>query len=143
MQSEFSQPKKRRPFTVFLIVNDRQIRESLVTTLTAEKIDAQDYMTAMEFYRDYRDARHGVLLTEIQLRGMSGVELFEKLEADKVDLPVAYIAGHADSPLAVQGIKAGAIDFITKPVKGEHAPEMQAGRSKTKKAWRVDCRQAF
>ena len=118
-QSEFSQPKKRRPFTVFLIVDDRMLRESLVEFLQAEKIDVQDYMTAMEFYRDYRDARPGVLVTEVQLRGMSGMELFEKLTADKQDLPVAFISGHADAPMAIQGIKAGAIDFLTKPVQGE------------------------
>ena len=117
--SEFSQPKKRRPFTVFLIVDDRMLRESLVEFLQAEKIDVQDYMTAMEFYRDYREARPGVLVTEVQLRGMSGMELFEKLTADKQDLPVAFISGHADAPMAIQGIKAGAIDFLTKPVQGE------------------------
>ena len=118
-QSEFSQPKKRRPFTVFLIVDDRMLRESLVEFLQAEKIDVQDYMTAMEFYRDYREARPGVLVAEVQLRGMSGMELFEKLTADKQDLPVAFISGHADAPMAIQGIKAGAIDFLTKPVQGE------------------------
>ena len=56
-QSQFSQPKKRQPFTVFLIVDDRMLRESLVGILKSDKIDVQDYMTAMEFYRDYREAK--------------------------------------------------------------------------------------
>jgi FixJ family two-component response regulator len=101
---------------VFLIVDDQTVRESLVKILTSQKIDAQGYMTAMEFYRDYREARPGMLVTEIHLRGMSGMELFEKIEADKIDLPVAFIAGHADSPLAIQGMKAGAFDFMTRPI---------------------------
>lgn len=118
-QSEFSQPKKRKPFTVFLIVDDRPLRQTLVEILSSEKIEVQDYMTAMEFYRDYREAKPGVLITEIQLRGMTGMELFEKLSADKQDLPVAFISGHADAPTAIQGMQAGAIDFLTKPVQGE------------------------
>ena len=118
-QSQFSQPKKRQPFTVFLIVDDRPLRQTLVEILKSEKIDVQDYMTAMEFYRDYREAKPGVLITEIQLRGMTGMELFEKLSADKQDLPVAFISGHADAPTAIQGIQAGAIDFLTKPVQGK------------------------
>ena len=118
-QSEFSQPKKRKPFTVFLIVDDRMLRESIVGVMKSEKIDVQDYMTAMEFYRDFREAKPGVLITEIHLRGMSGMELFEKLSTEKQDLPVAFISGHADAPMAIQGIKSGAIDFLTKPVQGE------------------------
>jgi two-component system response regulator FixJ len=118
-QSEFSQPKKRRPFTVFLIVDDQTVRESLVEVLKAQKIEVQDYMTAMEFYRDYREAKPGVLITEIQLRGMTGLELLEKLSSEKQDLLVAFISGHADAPAAIQGMQAGAIDFLTKPVQSE------------------------
>ena len=117
--SDFSQPKKRKPFTVFLIVDDQTLRQTLVDILKAEKIEVQDYMTAMEFYRDYREAKPGVLITEIQLRGMTGIELFEKLSVDKQDLPVAFISGHADAPTAIQGMQAGAIDFLTKPVQGK------------------------
>ena len=117
--SEFSQPKKRKPFTVFLIVDDQTLRQTLVDILKAEKIEVQDYMTAMEFYRDYREAKPGVLITEIQLRGMTGMELFEKLSVDKQDVPVAFISGHADAPTAIQGMQAGAIDFLTKPVQGK------------------------
>ena len=47
------------------------------------------------------------------------MELFEKLQANKIDLPIAFIAGHADSPAAIQGMKAGAFDFMMKPVKGD------------------------
>ncbi len=82
-QSEFSQPKKRRPFTVFLIVDDQTLRASLVHILTAEKIDVQDYMTAMEFYRDYREAKPGVVISELHLRGMSGIELADQLTSEK------------------------------------------------------------
>ena len=115
-QSEFSQPKKRRPFSVFLVLDDRSVRESLVAAMQERGITTHDYMTAMEFYRDYRTPVPGVIIAEIHLRGMSGVELFEKLAADKSDLLVAFIAGHSDAPQAIAGMNKGAVDFIAKPV---------------------------
>lgn len=118
-QSEFSQPKKRRPFTVFLIIDDGAVRSSLADFLRQQKVDVQDYMTAMEFYRDYRKPVPGVLVSEIHLRGMSGTELFQKLTAAKSDLLIAFLSGQAEAPVAVQGMKAGAIDFVIKPVTDE------------------------
>ena len=119
-QSEFSQSKKRRPFTVFLIIDDGSVRKTHVDFLRKQQVDVQDYMTAMEFYRDYRKPVPGVLVSEVHLRGMSGMELFQKLTAEKNDLLIAFLSGHADAPLAVRGMKAGAIDFLTKPVTEEN-----------------------
>lgn len=115
-QSEFSQPKKRKPFTVFLIVDDQTIRQSLVEILKSEKIDVQDYMTAMEFYRDYREAKPGVVVSELNLRGMTGIELAEKLTADKKDMLFTLLAGHADAPVAVRAMQENVLDFLLKPV---------------------------
>lgn len=118
-QSEFSQPKKRRPFTVFLIVDDRAMRESLAEILRNQKIDVQDYMTAMEFYRDYRERKPGVVIADLNLRGMNGRELFDKVNEEYPELPVMFLAGHADAPTAIQGMRAGACDFLVKPVSAE------------------------
>ena len=119
-QSEFSQPKKRKPFTVFLIVDDQAMRQSLVEILKSEKIDVQDYMTAMEFYRDYREAKPGVVISELNLRGMTGIELAEKLTADKKDVLFTLLAGHADAPVAVKAMQEHVLDFLLKPVKAEN-----------------------
>ena len=118
-QSEFSQPKKRKPFTVFLIVDDQALRRSLVEILTSEKIDVQDYMTAMEFYRDYREAKPGVVISELHLRGMTGIELAEKLTADKKDVLFTLLAGYADAPVAVKAMQENVLDFLLKPVTAE------------------------
>jgi FixJ family two-component response regulator len=115
-QSEFSHPKKRKPFTVFLIVDDQTIRQSLVEILKSEKIDVQDYMTAMEFYRHYREAKPGVVVSELNLRGMTGIELAEKLTADKKDMLFTLLAGHADAPVAVRAMQENVLDFLLKPV---------------------------
>lgn len=117
--TEFSNPKKRRPFSVFLVEDDQDIRSSMVEALQAEGIDVTDYMTAMEFYRDYREPRPGVLILDIRLPGMSGVELQEKLASEDFDLPIVMISGHADVPVAVRAMKDGAFDFLCKPVKVE------------------------
>lgn len=124
--SEFSQPKKRKPFSVFLVVDDRTIRETLAASLKEQQIEVHDYMTAMEFYRDYRVPVPGLLLTEIHLRGMTGLELQEKLAADKSDLMIALIAGHAEAPTAVRAMQSGVVDFLPKPIKVESLIELVA-----------------
>ena len=118
-QSEFSQPKKRRPFTVFLIIDDQTVRASLVEELRSAKIDVQDYMTAMEFYRDYRETKPGVVVSELHLRGMTGIELSEKLAGEKKDILITLIAGHADAPEAVKAMHENVLDFLLKPVSPE------------------------
>jgi two-component system, LuxR family, response regulator FixJ len=117
--TEFEQPKKRRPFTVFLIEDDQAVRASLVEALGEHKITVRDYMTAMEFYRDYREPVPGVLILDLRLPGMSGIELQEKLNEDGFELPVVMISGHADVPMAVRAMKNGAFDFLCKPLKIE------------------------
>ena len=114
-QSEFSQPRKRRPFTVFLVMDDREMRESLADSLRSQKIVVEDYMTAMEFHLDYRRKVPGVLVVDLRLRGLSGRELLEKLKAEKVDLPMIFLAGHTDAPTAIEAIQNGALDFLIKP----------------------------
>ena len=115
--TEFEQPKKRKPFTVFLVEDDQDVRATLVEALKALKLDVRDYMTAMEFYRDYRERTPGVLVLDLRLPGMTGLELQEKLAADKFDLPIVMISGHADVPMAVRAMKNGAFDFLCKPLR--------------------------
>ncbi|MEO2017671.1 MAG: response regulator [Fuerstiella sp.] len=102
---------------MFLVEDDQAIRASMKEALEEEKLQVEDYMTAMEFYRDYRGAKPGVLILDIRLPGMSGIELQEKLAAEKFPLPIVMISGHADVPMAVRAMKNGAFDFLCKPVK--------------------------
>lgn len=85
--------------------------------LEEEKLVVNDYMTAMEFYRDFREVVPGVLVLDIRLPGMSGIELQKKLAGEDFPLPVVMISGHADVPMAVRAMKNGAFDFLCKPVK--------------------------
>jgi FixJ family two-component response regulator len=83
-------------------------------------------MTAMEFYRDYREAVPGVLILDLRLPGMTGLELQEKLAGDKFNLPIVMISGHADVPMAVRAMKNGAFDFLCKPVRVEELADAVA-----------------
>ena len=124
--TEFEQPKKRKPFTVFLVEDDQEVRATLVESLQGHKLEVRDYMTAMEFYRDYREAVTGVLILDLRLPGMTGLELQEKLAGDKFNLPIVMISGHADVPMAVRAMKNGAFDFLCKPVRVEELADAVA-----------------
>ena len=102
---------------MFLVEDDQGIRASMKEALEEEKLHVNDYMTAMEFYRDFREVIPGVLVLDIRLPGMSGIELQEKLAEEDFPLPVVMISGHADVPMAVRAMKNGAFDFLCKPVK--------------------------
>lgn len=115
--TEFESPRKRKDFTVFLVEDDQAIRASMKEALEEEKLTVNDYMTAMEFYRDFREVVPGVLILDIRLPGMTGIELQEKLAEEDFPLPVVMISGHADVPMAVRAMKNGAFDFLCKPVK--------------------------
>lgn len=116
-KTEFERVEGRKEFTVFLVEDDEAIRASLKEALEEEKLVVRDYMTAMEFYRDFREVVPGVLVLDIRLPGMSGIELQEKLVAEKFPLPIVMISGHADVPMAVKAMRSGASDFLCKPVK--------------------------
>lgn len=117
--SEFGQVKKRRPFTVFLVLDDQKVRVPLADALRNEKLEVHDYMTAMEFYRDYREKLPGVLMCDLRLRGMTGQELQTKLLSEKFDLPIIHFCGHADAPQAIEAMNEGAFEFIMKPTSAE------------------------
>lgn len=117
--SEFENPKKRQPFAVFLVMDDMAVRTPLADALREQKLIVHDYMTAMEFYRDYRDKTPGVLITDLRLRGMSAQELQAKLTEEKFDLPIINMAGHADAPAAIEAMKEGALEFVMKPTSPE------------------------
>ncbi len=116
-QTEFDCVNKRREFKVFLVEDDEAVRGSLKKALEEQQLVVEDYMTAMEFYRDFRDVVPGVLVLDIRLPGMSGIALEEKLIDEGFPLPIVMISGHADVPMAVKALRNGASDFLCKPVK--------------------------
>jgi two-component system, chemotaxis family, CheB/CheR fusion protein len=101
---------------VYVVDDDREIREGIRLTFEAEGYDAEDYATCEEFLQAYRPGREGCLLIDAYLPGMGGLELLRRLHDAGHRLPAIMITGNSDVPMAVQAMKAGASDFLEKPI---------------------------
>jgi two-component system, chemotaxis family, CheB/CheR fusion protein len=109
---------KPAPPVVFVVDDDRQVREAIRAVLEDDGRTVEDYATCEAFLEAYRPGAGACLLIDAYLPGMSGLELLQRLR-DKGDrLPAIMITGNSDVPMAVAAMKAGAADFIEKPVGG-------------------------
>ena len=102
--------------TVFVIDDQSSIRHALGEMLSVFGYDVEAYESADSFLRALDPLRHGCVVADVRMPGMDGIELVRELARRQVLLPVVVISGHADVPMAVAAIKAGAEDFIEKPV---------------------------
>jgi two-component system, chemotaxis family, CheB/CheR fusion protein len=100
---------------IFVIDDDRHIREELRKALEADGRAVEDFATCEAFLDAYHPGREACLLVDAYLPGMSGLELLQHLSHLSHRLPAIMITGHGDVPMAVQAMKAGALDFIEKP----------------------------
>jgi len=101
--------------TVFIVDDDEAVRDSLRWLLEANGYRVRDYASAEAFLEAYDPSVVGVLIVDVRMPGMSGLELQEVLIARKAPLPIVFITGHGDVPMAVSTIKKGAVDFLEKP----------------------------
>ncbi|HTK01376.1 MAG TPA: response regulator transcription factor [Bordetella sp.] len=101
--------------TVFIVDDDEAVRDSLRWLLEANGYRVRAYASAESFLEDYEPNQVGVLIADVRMPGMSGLELQEQLIARKAPLPIVFITGHGDVPMAVTTMKKGAIDFLEKP----------------------------
>ena len=100
---------------VHVIDDDEAIRQSLAFLLQAAKLEVKTYSSAMAFLDALPDAASGCVITDVRMPGMSGVDLLRRLKELKISVPVIVITGHGDVALAVEAMKAGAVDFLEKP----------------------------
>ncbi len=101
--------------TAYLIDDDSAIRDALAWLLRSRNIASQSWASGEDFLRDYRAEMRGVIVLDMRMQGMSGLELFDRLLENGCAMPVIFLTGHGDVPLAVQALKKGAFDFIEKP----------------------------
>jgi len=100
---------------VFVVDDDAPLRESLMNLLRSVGLRGAAFASAQEFLRGPRPDVPSCLVLDVRLPGLSGLELQQRLaEADLV-MPVIFITGHGDIPMSVQAMKAGAVEFFTKP----------------------------
>ncbi|MGB3277137.1 MAG: response regulator transcription factor [Castellaniella sp.] len=103
------------PSTIFIVDDDEAVRDSLRWLLEANGYAVRSFASAEEFLATYDPEQVGVLIADIRMPGMSGLELQEALIARKAPLPIVFITGHGDVPMAVSTMKKGAVDFLEKP----------------------------
>jgi len=100
---------------IYIIDDDEALRDSLVWLLESSGYRVAAFESAEIFLDAYNAAMTGCLVLDVRMPGMSGLELFEELRARHCTLPVIFITGHGDVPMAVSAVKKGAVDFIEKP----------------------------
>jgi two-component system, LuxR family, response regulator FixJ len=101
---------------VFIIDDQKAVRDSLCEMLSVFGFKVEAYASADGFLAVVRNAQVGCVVADVRMPGTDGVALVRELTRRKITLPVVLISGHADVPMAVAGIKAGAEDFIEKPI---------------------------
>src|SRR5476649_844744 len=100
---------------VYIIDDDQAMVESLSWIIESIGLRVKTFVRALDFLDQYDPQQHGCLLLDVRMPGMSGPELQLRLNDKGATLPIIFISGHGDVPLAVRVMKAGAVDFLTKP----------------------------
>lgn len=127
--------------TVFLLDDDPSVRRALTRLIRSAGYQVEPFGSAREFLdSDWRGQGVACLVLDVYMPGLSGMELQRELQAANAILPIIFITGRGDIPMSVQAMKAGAVDFLPKPVKDSEllrAVEQALGR-----AFREDARNA-
>ena len=105
--------------TVHVVEDDEAMRGSLAFLLDSAGIDARTYESAPALLAQLPGLEDGVIVTDVRMPEMNGLELVRRLRREGCGLPVVVITGHGDIPLAVEAMKAGVVDFLEKPFDDE------------------------
>ena len=105
--------------TVFVVDDDVSIRESLKNLFRSVGLNVKTYETAQEYLAAAHPNMSGCLVLDVRLPGKSGLELQHQLAESDVARPIIFITGHGDIPMSVRAMKAGAVEFLTKPFRDQ------------------------
>lgn len=103
--------------TIYIVDDDEAFRDSLAGLFRSVGLQARPFRSAKEFLEDKQTDCSGCLVLDVRLPGMSGLDFQAELEKTGMQLPIVFITGHGDIPMSVKAMKAGAIEFLTKPVR--------------------------
>jgi FixJ family two-component response regulator len=126
---------------VFVVDDDEPFREGLCRLLASVGVFAKAFATAAEFLAAQRPASPACLLLDVDLPGLSGLDLQRELLASDAVLPIIFLTGHGDIPMSVRAMKAGAVEFLTKPFRQEDlldAIKLAIGRDRLERAERQE-----
>jgi FixJ family two-component response regulator len=100
---------------VYIVDDDEAVRRSLQLLLKTVSIDAVCFASGDEFVAQFDAAMHGCIVLDIRMPGLSGLEVQKQLKAHGNTMPIIFITGHGDVPMAVEAMQEGAFDFVQKP----------------------------
>ncbi len=101
---------------VFVVDDDVSVRESVEELIRYAGYQAETFSSAREFLNRPRAWVPSCLVLDVSLPDLNGLELQERIAAERIDMPIIFITGHGDVPMTVKAMKAGAIEFLTKPL---------------------------
>ena len=110
---------KDLPQTVYVVDDDDAVRDSLRMLLKSAGVHAETCASAQEFLSSYDASQPGCLVLDVRMPGMSGLEMQHELNLRGVTMPVIFITGHGDIPMAVEAMQHGAFDFLQKPFRDQ------------------------
>jgi FixJ family two-component response regulator len=101
---------------VFVVDDDHSVREALESLVRQAGWQPQVFGSAQQYLAHPRALVPSCLVLDVTLPGLSGLELQSLIAGDRIDMPIIFITGHADVPMTVKAMKAGAVEFLTKPI---------------------------
>jgi len=104
---------------VYLVDDDEAVRDSLGMLFKSIGLKHESYASALDFLQHYDSSRHACLVADIRMPGLSGLELQQRLNDEGAEIPIIFITGHGDVPMAVTAMKSGAADFVQKPFRDQ------------------------
>src|SRR6266403_1073048 len=108
-------PKSHATPIVFVVDDDISVRESLELLIRSEGWEPETFALAQEFLARPRALVPSCLVLDVSLPGLNGLELQKRVAIERTDVPIIFITGYGDVPMTVQAMKAGAVEFLTKP----------------------------
>lgn len=100
---------------VFIVDDDESVRDAMGFLLDTIDLPHRSFGSATEFLEHFDDSERGCLVADIRMPGMNGLQLQQELKDRNVTLPIIFVTGHGDIPMAVEAMKNGALDFLRKP----------------------------
>ena len=104
---------------VFIVDDDASLRESLKNLIRSVGLRVEPFSSAQEFLRSKRPEVPGCLVLDVRLPGLSGLDLQKRMADSDIEMPIIFITGHGDIPMTVRAMKAGAVEFLTKPFRDQ------------------------
>jgi len=105
--------------TVFVVDDDVDVREGLKSLLESVRLDCEVFASAGEFLKRKPSNAVSCLILDVRLPGPSGLDVQTELAAAHIEMPIIFITGHGDIAMTVRAMRAGAVEFLTKPVRGQ------------------------